>query len=156
MKISLRNMKLHDIKQLMELNQKTLPENYDREFWVEKFHEGKIHSFVAIFAGQIIGYVFCDNDTIISLAIDEKFRNKGLGKQLLGNCLNTYNINVRLHVRVTNNIALKLYESFGFSEEQKLIDYYVDPIEDAYVMIWKPSGTKYDVKRKLNINANAN
>ncbi len=152
MKILIRQMKLLDIKQVMELNQKILPENYPREFWIENFYKGKTHSLVVIYAGLIIGYVFCDENAIISLAIDEQFRNKGLGKQLLYNCLNTYTTAIKLHVRVTNEIALKLYKSLGFIEEERIIEYYRNPVEDAFSMIRKPNGIKYNTKRILNIS----
>lgn len=151
MKILIRQTKFIDIKQMMNLNEKSLTENYDREFWNQTFHIGKTHSFVAIWATTVIGYIFCDNDTIISLAIDDKFRNKGIGKQLLHNCLNTYNTPVKLHVRVTNDVALKLYKSLRFIEEEKITEYYVNPTEDAYTMIWKPNGIKYEEKRRINI-----
>jgi ribosomal-protein-alanine N-acetyltransferase len=142
-------MTLIDVKQVKDLNERSLSENYPREFWIEIFHKGKTHSFVCVFANLIIGYIFCDEGTIISLAIDEKFRNKGLGKQLLYNCLNTYITPVGLHVRVTNEIALNLYKSLNFIEEERVIGYYHS--EDAYSMIRKPSNIKYDAKRVVKI-----
>lgn len=151
MKIIIRSTKLLDVNQMMKLNQKILPENYDHEYWIEKFHEGKTHSFVATWATLVIGYIFCDDTTIISFAIDEKFRGKGLGKQLLHCCLNTYTKPVRLHVRCSNEIALKLYKSVGFIEEEKISEYYTDPIEEAYLMVHKPTGIRYEEKRKLNV-----
>ena len=151
MKIIIRPTKFLDINQMMELNQRALPENYNREFWSQKFYEGKTHSFVATWATLVIGYIFCDETTIISFAIDEKFRGKGLGKQLLYCCLNTYNKPVRLHVRVSNEIALKLYRSVGFVEEEKMSEYYSNPTEGAYQMIRKLTNIKYEEKRKLNI-----
>ncbi|QKF94734.1 ribosomal RNA methyltransferase FtsJ domain protein [Fadolivirus algeromassiliense] len=151
MKIIIRPTKFHDITQMMEVNENSLPENYNREFWSQKFHEGKTHSFVAIGLGKVIGYIFCDDQSIISFAIDEMYRGKGIGKQLIHHCLNTYKSPVRLHVRVNNFTALKLYRSLGFTEAETLKDYYVEPVEDAYLMEWKPAGVRYLEHHKMNI-----
>lgn len=149
MKIIFRPTKLSDINQMMQLNEKSLAENYQKEFWNMKFYEGKNHSFVAVWATLIIGYIFCDGDCIISFALDEKFRGKGVGRQLIHHCLNTYTNPVKLHVRVTNDVALKLYRSLGFVETETIVDYYTTPTENAYAMIWKPNGTKYEIKKKI-------
>lgn len=133
MKIILRPMKLIDIGQMMDLNQRSLPENYPRNFWIETYQKGKAHSYVAVFSKLIIGYVFCNENTIISVAIDEKYRNKGIGKQLMHLSLNTFNTTVNLHVRTTNKIAIHLYESLNFDINDKIHGYYGN--EDAYTMI---------------------
>ena len=143
-------MKLTDINQVMNLNESSLSENYDRDFWLEMFGLGKTHSFVAIYQTQIIGYIFCDNQYIISFAINEKYRGLGIGKNLLSNCLNTFNIPIRLHVRISNNIAIKLYNSYDFKIEDTMENYYTNPDENAYSMIWSPN-KKYEYKRKLDV-----
>lgn len=150
MKILIRPTKLTDIAQMMTLNQNSLPENYDKEFWMQKFHVCKSHSFVALVSGDIIGYIFADNDSIISFAVDSKYRGKGIGKQLLHHCLNTFTNSVKLHVRVSNEPALKLYSLLGFKETETIKNYYVSPVEDSYVMEWKPTAIKYEEKKKFN------
>lgn len=150
MKIVIRQMRFLDITQVMTVNQDSLAENYIKEFWVLKFHEGKSHSFVATLSDTIIGYVFCDNNTVISFAISDKYRGKGIGRHLMQHCLNTFDISITLHVRVTNDHALKLYKSLDFEEKELLVEYYTDPVENAYLMEWKPS-KKYEEIRKLNI-----
>lgn len=151
MKVVIRPTKFSDIPQLMKLNQETLPENYTQEFWSQKFYEGKSHSFVAVHGGEVIGYAFCDKELLISFALNEKFRNKGIGKQLLYHCLNTFTTPVSLHVRVSNEVALKLYKSVGFKEDKKIDGYYVNPVEDAFEMKWEPTGIKYKETKKLKV-----
>lgn len=151
MKIIIRPTRFLDISQMMEVNKSSLSENYEKEFWGEKFYEGKEHSFVAIGGGRVIGYVFCDKECIISFAINENYRGKGIGKQLMHHCLNTYNNSVKLHVRIDNDPALKLYRTLGFSEKEKITDYYLNPVADAFVMEWKPNAIKYLVINKMNI-----
>ena len=143
MKITLRQMKLIDIGQTMDLNKRCLSENYPRTYWIDTFQKGKTHSFVAVFAKLIVGYIFCNEDTIVSFAVDEKYRNKKIGKQLMHLCLNTFTTNVTLHVRVTNDIAINLYKSLGFVEKETLHEYYKNPLEDAYTMTREPTVDKY-------------
>lgn len=135
MKIILRPMKLIDVGQMMTLNQQCLSENYPRTYWIDTYQKAKNHSFVAVFAKLIIGYVFCNSDTIISVAVSEKYRSKKIGRQLMNLSLNTFDVPVTLHVRVSNDIAIKLYESLGFITNTALPEYYKNPLEDAYTMI---------------------
>lgn len=150
MKIIIRSTKLSDINQMMAVNEITLPENYDKIFWEYKFHEAKQHSFVAIGMGEVIGYIFADDESIISFAILNKFCNKGVGKNLMHHCLNTYTKPVTLHVRISNKRAIHLYESIGFIYSKLITNYYNKPDEDAHEMTWFP-GTKHIEHKKINI-----
>ncbi len=143
MKIVIRPTKYHDISQMIDINRASLPENYRVEVWKMKFYEGKNHSFVAIGAGSVIGYILCDEESIISFATAEKYRDKGIGRQLLHHCLNTYKTPIKLHVRTSNEPALKLYRSLDFIEKETIKDYYDSPVEDAYAMEWIPTCHKY-------------
>lgn len=152
MKILIRNTKFSDINQIDNLNRKCLPENYTKDFWIQKFNESKPHSFVAIFSGQIVGYIFTDNNFIISLAVDEKFRSKGIAKELTKHCLNTLK-SIKLQVRISNASAINLYNFFGFTIKKTIKSYYISPDEDGYVMKWinKDSSIKFVLNHKINI-----
>lgn len=150
MKIIIRPTKFHDITQMIMVNESSMTEHYSKEVWSQKFYEGQSHSFVAIGAGMVIGYVFCDTTSIVSFAIDSKFRCHGIGTQLLYHCLNTFTSPVYLHVRPSNASALRLYRSLGFVEREIARGYYVSPIEDAYLMEWKPRETKYVERHKIH------
>lgn len=138
---------------MMEINLNASYDPFTEAFWTEKFHKSKCHSFVAIGLAEIIGYIFCDEEYIISFVIDEKYRGKGIGTQLIHHSLNTYKKPVNLHVRISNEKAQKLYHSLGFIEIETIKDYYIDPTEDAYKMEWAPSPkTKFEEYKKLNIS----
>lgn len=151
MKILIRPMKFLDIGAVMQINVRCLPENYPIEFWKENFQIGKHHCFVAEISKVVIGYIFCNEDTIISFAIDQMYRGKGIGRHLMSHCLNTFNKPVKLNVRVTNEYALKLYRSFNFEVSKTIKDYYLNPVEDCYTMLFTPNGQKYPEQKKLNI-----
>jgi [ribosomal protein S18]-alanine N-acetyltransferase len=152
MKILIRQAKFSDLSQIDALNRKSLAENYNREFWIEKFNLGKDHCFVAICANEIIGYIFCDQGFVISFAVHELYRSKGIGQELLHHCLNSMNNKIKLHVRVSNEAAIKLYKKIGFTEEERMKNYYLSPPEDAYLMKWEKSlSVKFTERKKMNI-----
>ena len=77
---------------------------------------------------------------ILSIAILQEYRGRGLGKKILTYFLNTtkrlnYN-NVKLEVNVDNHKAIKMYEEYNFKIESKIRKYYQDG-SDAYLMIRK-------------------
>jgi len=151
MKIVIKQIKFNDLNQVITINEKNLPENYPKEFWIEKYYEGKQNSYIALNGGVIVGYVLCDGNSIISFAIDEKYRNKGIGKNLLLNCLNSLNNDIKLCCRVHNIKAYNLYKKLKFTIIDEITDYYSNPVDNAYIMEWK--FTKIDnIIKKLNIN----
>lgn len=114
---------------MKQLNEKCLKENYDMNYWenIISFH----NSFVICASGVVVAYILCDNEcTIISLAVDESFRNQGFGKRLLLRCIeSSRQIGLEkliLHVRPSNEYAIRLYESCGFIVSNTLEKYYDD------------------------------
>jgi [ribosomal protein S18]-alanine N-acetyltransferase len=150
MKIVIRPAKFMDIPEIIKVNIECLPENYDRLFWDKQFYIGKEHCFVAV-SGDIIGYVFCDQDSIISFAVQEKYRKKGIGKQLLFHCLNTFQKSVSLNVRINNLGAIHLYTSLGFKVMETIPNYYYNPREDGHKMSRDPTPIKFLEKKKIHI-----
>jgi len=77
---------------------------------------------------------------LISIAVLEPHRGKGLGSKLLENTIlaaKRHNADsVFLEVRVSNEPAIRLYEKFGFKKVRIIREYYRDG-EDAYVMVLK-------------------
>jgi len=140
-KIVVRGYKLLDIFKIKNINEKSLSVNFGYGTWYDIYKRNKKHCFVAMDNIKVVGYLLADNNHIMSIAIDEKYRNKGIGKYLLLHCLNSYvNTNSRivsLNVRKGNNIAINLYKSIGFYENKVLSSHYSNPVEDAIVMHYK-------------------
>jgi len=142
MKVKIRPMKQHDLPYVKQLNEQCLPENYPQNLWLALFTTsgGRSHSYVAAHGTGIVGYIFgTKSGHIISFAVDEKYRKKGLGKSLIQCCLQSYakvsgGILIKLNVRTTNEPAIALYEKFGFQIAAQVMDYYKNPVEDAYEM----------------------
>lgn len=90
----------------------------------------------------VIGYavLWCilDQAELANMAVQPRFRGKGLGGFLLSKVLETARAqgvqHVFLEVRVSNEAALRLYERHGFTDVGLRRDYYDSPREDARVM----------------------
>ncbi len=78
---------------------------------------------------------------LISIAVLEEYRGRGIGSALLQHTIdamkNVYKVaSIYLEVRVSNIGAIRLYEKFGFKKARIVREYYRDG-EDAYVMVLK-------------------
>ena len=125
-------------------------------FWEEEgiFSE----NFYEDILNQNLSYIYKDKDTIIAiclalyednlkqvnisvLCVHSKYQRRGIGKSILNICIDNcvekgYN-EFNLHVCVTNENAIKLYEKVGFINKKLCKDYYSEdepPNNDAYFM----------------------
>ena len=159
-RVQIRPVKLGDLAQVIAVNEASLAENYPRGLWLNKFPECKPYSFVAVVLNQVVGYVFSCGDMVISVAIYEEYRGKGIGRALMENCLNARlatrvqsgsdasgNDILRLHVRTTNERAIALYTNLGFHVDKTVVDYYVNPTCDAFEMVNQLDGKHKYTKR---------
>lgn len=156
MRVLIRPVKFGDLKQIITINETNLQENYSKSTWLDFYQNAKNHCFVAECMKNIVGYVFCYECSIVSIAVNEEYRKKHVGTELLKHCLNTFSEkqkSVDLHVRTLNEYAIKLYKSLDFQVTGTELNYYTDPTDDAFVMVWKykPEREKYVEKKKLNL-----
>ena len=95
---------------------------------------------------EISGYVgiwFQGNEAhITEIAVREKLRGKGIGELLLIGSVyaaqNNGSIVLTLEARVSNFIAQRLYEKYGFKQVGTRKGYYSDNREDAVIMTTGP------------------
>jgi len=93
--------------------------------------------------GKIIGYygiwLIFDRAELTTIAIIEEKRSKGYGKLLLSHALNEAKNGgcefMTLEVRVSNQLAQRLYMANGFEVVSIKKDYYKSNHEDAYMMM---------------------
>ncbi len=90
---------------------------------------------IAYFLGRLIA----PEGEIYRIAVDEKFRGRGIGYRLLSFGLKTERgrglESTFLEVRRSNIPAIKLYKSYGFREIGTRRGYYKNPTEDAVLML---------------------
>lgn len=138
-KVTFRNMKMTDLTAVSNINKRSLTENYSSVLWMNFFEKGKETSYVAVYAGQVVGYILAFKNNkiagadclyIASFAVDDLFRKRGIGAELINRVIN-HKMDISLHVRVSNQ-AVKFYKHHNFTEISTVPSYYKQPEEDAY------------------------
>ena len=72
---------------------------------------------------------------LVSLAVLPEFRRKKIGANLIKICKKLTFHDILLHVRVKNETAIDLYNKMNFHFIGRLENYYINPVEDAFVMV---------------------
>ena len=143
-----------DIWEVMKVNEVTLPEHYTPEFYMEIYENFPDGFLVVKLNGKIVGYEmnrlehglsnfgfsFVKKGHVVSIAVLEDHRNKGLGTALLNESMRKMKENgcseAYLEVRISNEPAIRLYKKLGFAVIRTIPYYYSDG-ESAYVMAKK-------------------
>ena len=148
----IRRAEISDLIGVMEINLKTLPEHYSDYFYESLLSELPEAFLVGEISGKHVGYIMCKTEYgfsnfkklgfvkkghVVSIAVLDEFRRKGIGKALVEESINGVKIRkcdeLYLEVRCSNTDAVRLYENMDFIIKQRLNSYYRDG-EDAYLM----------------------
>ena len=140
-----RKMQLSDVSDVYNIEEKSFSmpwslESFEKEITINK----AAHYFVIEVSNKVVGYMgiwkILDEGHITNIAIDPSYRGKRYGAELLKFVLEQMKqIGVEsftLEVRASNEVAIKLYEKFGFITMGIRKKYYTDTQEDALLM-WK-------------------
>ena len=142
--VTLRRMMEQDIDAVLEIERLSFPRPWSRESFVSEITSNACARYVvlledgklAAFGGMwiIIGEAHVNN-----VAVHPDYRGRGYGrlvmKELMRVAYRAAEItDMTLEVRVSNETALKLYSSMGFSIAGIRKGYYEDNGEDAYIM----------------------
>jgi ribosomal-protein-alanine N-acetyltransferase len=145
---------------VMNINERTLPENYPQFFYesiIERFPE----SFLVAQddrTQQIVGYVmfrvernlesglkFVKKGHLVSIAVLKEYQGKKIGEKLLIEGMKqakNYGVDLYvLEVRISNTAAIAMYKKLKYIIEKTIPEYYRDG-EDAYYMTKKVSELK--------------
>ena len=141
-----------DLISVIEINLKTLPEHYSDYFYESLLAELPEAFLLAEVGGRPAGYIMCKTEYgfsnfrklgfvkkghLVSVAVVRDHRGKGMGRALVRRAIEGVRSRrcdeLYLEVRCSNTLAVRMYESMGFSVRQRLGTYYKDG-EDAFLM----------------------
>ena len=143
--IIVRPMKQSDVPAAAGIEEKCFSEPWSEKAFTDALSDKNYIYMAAEAEDEPAGYAGCvmtppDAD-ITNIAVDEKFRNRGIGRALMEGLLRALsdrNIeNVFLEVRESNNAAIRLYEREGFEKIGMRKKFYCKPVEDAILMAKK-------------------
>ena len=139
---SCRAMALEDVGELTEIERQCFGLPWTRQMFLNEleYPYGWRHVVVGI-GGGVAGYIICrfygDLWHVMDLATRADHRRRGIAGHLLDEFLRQTggtHVPSTLEVRVSNAVAISLYQSRGFREVGKRPGYYHDTHEDALVM----------------------
>ena len=144
--MSIREMKVDDLKRIVELEKDLFLSPWNEEDFIHELKENPMAGYYILEKeNQIIGYIglWFLGDQCTTIATDRHLQGQGCASQLMEYALEKseelHYQNVNLEVRVSNVKAIALYQKFGFKNVAVRKRYYSNG-EDAYLMIKELEG----------------
>ncbi len=139
----IRKMALEDLDSVMILERQLFSCPWTIENYRFELTENPYGHYVVVDEKGILGYLglWINDDAvqITTLGVDQAFQNRGYGKALVQYAIDhAERIKasiMTLEVRISNEKAIQLYESFGFKKAALRKQYYSHPDEDAILMM---------------------
>lgn len=136
-----------DVELLFGLEQRIFKDPWSIYAIAESLSHELFHGVIFEDDGEVIGYYgfysIPPEAHIANIAVVPEKQGKGYGKAMLSHLLKTAedlgDTDVTLEVRPSNEVAIKLYERYGFKTEGRRKRYYGDG-EDALIM-WRRTPT---------------
>lgn len=138
-----RLMNINDVDAVAEIERETFPTPWSKQSFIDEMTRNRCARYLIIeHEGEIAGYggmwFVLDEAHVTNIAIRQRWRGQGLGRQLMEAMLqlaaDTGMAFMTLEVRRSNEIAQKLYRSHGFVDVGYRKRYYEDNHEDALIM----------------------
>ena len=135
--IKIEHLEDKDLKAVVEIEKLSFSNPKAESIFKEDEHK----YLVAKNDNKLLGYIGIEEidreKHIINMAVHPEERGRGIGKKLMDSVLNERDV-FFLEVRVSNQIAQKLYGKYGFKIVGTRKSYYSDNGEDAYIMRKEP------------------
>ncbi|HEX9350311.1 MAG TPA: ribosomal protein S18-alanine N-acetyltransferase [Gaiellaceae bacterium] len=146
MTIEFRKLKLRDLTAIEEIERSSYPTPWSRSMFAGELAKPSSICLGAIDveANRLVGYLiisrYVDAWHVMNIAVAKDYRRRRIATRLIERLFEVTSGDGRrgytLEVRVSNEAAIRLYESLGFKARGVRRGYYTDNREDALIM-WK-------------------
>jgi ribosomal-protein-alanine N-acetyltransferase len=143
--LDIRLLTYGDLPDVIAVERRAFPSPWSLAMFVLELSKPTSICVGAICNGELAGYLICSRYHtvwhLMNLAVDLDYRRLGIASRLIEHLLAEAGEEERytLEVRVSNNEAIRMYESFGFRSAGVRRRYYHDNNEDALIM-WRTQG----------------
>ena len=128
------------LKSCAELEQICIPDCWSYASFLSEIK--KINSYILVAlnnSNQVVGFLTAnfvlDTADLTNIAVAPEFRKQGIATALLKFLLQELNhCKIFLEVRISNILAINLYQKFNFKQVGIRKRFYQNPIEDAILM----------------------
>jgi ribosomal-protein-alanine N-acetyltransferase len=145
-KVDFRRLELRDLNAIESIERESYPTPWSRSMFAGELAKPSSISLGAFDpeTDELLGYLiisrYVDAWHVMNLAIALKYRRRRIASSLLERLFELTSSEGRrgytLEVRVSNDVAIKLYEQAGFKARGIRRGYYTDNREDALIM-WR-------------------
>lgn len=146
-RVTIKNFDLSYLEEVLRIERASFKYPWNKPSFIWYYLENPDGFLIATINDDVVGYIIAEVQRdlygkaighIANLAVDPKYRGRGIGKTLLQHLLNRFVskgiTRVYLEVSKSNEIAKRLYKAYGFKEEGVIRGYYRDG-DDAVVMV---------------------
>lgn len=137
----MREARTDDLARLLEIEVEAQPSPWSAAVFEKEFDLANSHVWVVDSAGVegfIVFWLVCDEVHILNVAVARSSRRRGLARRMVEQVIEFAGhaecVAITLEVRVGNEAAIGLYDSFGFRVIGHRPRYYRDNDEDAAIM----------------------
>ena len=144
--IAVRPLTLADLDDVDEIEQRAYATPWSRTMFASEIAKASSICLGAFEGERLVGYIinsrYVDAWHVMNVAVDPRYRRRGIATRLLDRLFELTADDGRrgytLEVRVSNEAAIALYERIGFERRGMRRGYYTDNREDALIM-WRES-----------------
>jgi ribosomal-protein-alanine N-acetyltransferase len=138
----IRSMSRDDLDEVMELEKVSFASPWTRGMYQHELEKEEGCFLTARLGEELVAYggmlLILDEAHVMTLAVREDMRRRGLGARLLLELIRTTEgMGARfftLEVRRSNRAAIEMYGRFGFQIMGERKNYYLDNLENALIM----------------------
>jgi ribosomal-protein-alanine N-acetyltransferase len=141
--VIIREMSNEDVPEILEIEKASYTMPWSATSFLSEIYSPHSITRVAEFNGTIVSYIcvkkVADEGHLLNLTVHPDYRRRGIARMLFNDAIDDLLANncrfLYLEVRVSNNVAIRMYKDLNFKIVGTRKDYYIRPTENALVMM---------------------